>query len=92
MTKRWVLSLLLLFVLGSAPALASETGLALPVSGTVTAVDSLERKLRLGGQLFYVPQGVKGLEGLAPGMSVVLQYETVGERIVVISIEIAEPD
>ena len=92
MTKRWVLSLLLLFVLGSAPAPASATGLGLPVSGKVTAVDSLERTLRLGGQLFYVPQSVRGLEGLAPGMSVMLQYENVGNRSVVTKIEAAEPD
>ncbi len=92
MTKRWVLSLLLLFVLGSAPASASATELGLPVSGKVTAVDSLERILRMGGQLFYVPQSVNGLEGLVPGMSVVLQYERVGNRLVVTKIEAAEPD
>ncbi len=92
MTKRWVLSLLLLFVLGSAPASASAMRMMLPVSGTVTAVDSLERTLRLGGQLFYVPQSVKGLEGLTPGMSVMLQYESVGKRSVVTKIEAAEPD
>ncbi len=92
MTKQWVLSLLLLFVLGAAPAPVSAMGMMLPVSGTVTAVDSVERTVRLGGQVFYVPQSVKGLEGLSPGMSVVIQYETVGDRTVVTSIEIAEPD
>ncbi len=92
MAKQWVLGLLLLFVLGSAPAPMSAMGLMLPVSGTVTAVDSLERTLRLGGQLFYVPQNVKGLESLTPGMSVMLQYESVGNRSVVTKIEAAEPD
>ncbi len=92
MTKQWVLSLLLLFVLGLAPASASATGLGLPVSGKVTAVDSLERTVRLGGQLFYVPQSVNGLEGLAPGMRVMLQYESVGNRAVVTKIEAAEPN
>ena len=92
MAKQWVLGLLLLFVLGSAPAPVSAMGMMLPVSGTVTSVDSVERTVRLGGQVFHVPQSVKGLEGLTPGMSVVILYETVGERTVVISIEIAEPD
>ena len=92
MAKQWVLGLLLLFVLGSAPAPMSAMGMMLPVSGTVTSVDSVERTLVLGGQVSYVPQSVKGLDGLAPGMSVLILHETVGERIVVISIEIAEPD
>ncbi len=91
MAKRWVLGLLLLFVLGSAPVSVSAIGLQLPVSGTVTAVDPLERTVRLGGQTFYVPQSVNGLEGLAPGMSVMLQYESVGNRSVVTKIEAAEP-
>ncbi len=92
MAKQWVLGLLLLFVLGSAPAPMSAMGMMLPVSGTVTSVDSVERTVVLGGHVFYVPQSVKGLEGLSPGMSVVIQYETVGDRTVVTSIEIAEPD
>ncbi len=92
MAKRWVLGLLMLFVLGSAPGPVAAQGLLLPVSGTLTSVDRPQRTVHLGGQAFYVPQGVTGFETLAPGMSVRIEYENVGGRLLVTRIETAEPN
>jgi len=92
MTKRWMFGLSLLFVLGAAPLQVAAEGTALPVSGEVTEVQPLARTLRLGGQTFQVPQGVEGFEGLEPGMSVLLRFESVGGNSVVTQIETAEPD
>jgi hypothetical protein len=92
MTMRWILTVLMLLVLGSAPAAAQDiTGPFSAVSGTLTRVDHELGTLELEGNAFHVSAGSGLLNELAPGMSVVIHYKLVDGQRVVTEIELWNP-
>jgi hypothetical protein len=92
MPTRWIVIGLLLLALGSAPGPVAADESPRPISGTVTLVRPELRTVQVGAETFHVPDGVKGLEALAPGVTVLIYYERVEDRSVVTAIETRLPE
>jgi hypothetical protein len=93
MAMRWILIVLVLLALGSAPATADDVpGPFSAVSGTLTGVDHELRTVELGKSVYRVPAGVLLPQELAPGMPVTIHFDQSDDLRVVTKVEQAEPD